>query len=85
MLLSLNHLSVESGLVQSGLLFGIPLLSLITMAIQANRLKKGWQTSYDAPASYQVRIKPIEWPRKLIFGITFLGLFIAIVALNYSY
>lgn len=66
---------------RSGLALGLPLLSLVTMARQGLRLRKGLQASYDAN-DFLVCAGGSSRLAKGVFGIAFGGLFAAILALD---
>ncbi|MCX2533695.1 RDD family protein [Plesiomonas shigelloides] len=65
-----------------GLAAGVPLINLITMSNQGDRLNKGKAASYDEPAGYVVIARPIGVISKLGFGFVFLLLFAIIAALS---
>lgn len=70
-------------LCASGLAFGIPVIFLFTAAVQARRLGRGQQASYDENTGYRVRSRPTGWVRKFIFAIAFLGLYMSMTVLNH--
>ncbi|MDR0881065.1 MAG: RDD family protein, partial [Candidatus Adiutrix sp.] len=66
----------------AGLAFGLPIIYLITMARQGQRLARGQQTSYDESTGYRVRAKQIGWIRRLGFGLVFTGLLLVMAVFN---
>lgn len=58
---------------RAGLAFGLPGISLLTMARQALRLRKGMQASYDAN-DFLVHARPTGWLAKGLFAVGFAGL-----------
>lgn len=66
---------------RSGLACGLPLVSLVTMARQGLRLRKGLQASYDAN-DFLVCAGGSSRLARGLFGIAFAGLFAAILALD---
>ncbi len=69
------------GLWRAGLCFGLPAISLVTMARQALRLRKGLQASYDGK-DFVVRAAPAGWLAKGVFAVAFAGLFATILLLD---
>lgn len=66
---------------RDGLALGLPLLSLVTMARQGLRLRKGMQASYDK-TDFLVSAGASGWVAKGVFGAAFAGLFCAILILD---
>ncbi|KFI08159.1 RDD family protein [Massilia sp. BSC265] len=66
---------------RDGLALGLPLISLVTMARQGLRLRKGLQASYDKN-DFLVSASPKGWLAKSVFGTAFAGLFGAILILD---
>ncbi|MFC0250515.1 RDD family protein [Massilia consociata] len=66
---------------RAGLGFGLPLVSLFTMARQWLRLRKGGAASYD-DKYFLVHAGPVGWFRKTVFGILFCLMFATLVALD---
>ncbi len=69
------------GVWSAGFAFGLPAISLLTMARQALRLRKGEPASYDDDY-FQVRARPVRRWRKLVFAVAFLALFLVVVLLD---
>ncbi|MCC2973757.1 RDD family protein [Massilia sp. IC2-476] len=66
---------------RAGLGLGLPAVSLLTMARQGLRLRKGVQASYDGK-DFLVSASPRGWLAKGVFGLAFAGLFSTIVILD---
>lgn len=66
---------------RAGLALGLPAISLLAMARQGLRLRKGLQASYDRN-DFLVRARPVGRLAKAVFALAFAGLFAAIVALD---
>lgn len=66
---------------RDGLAFGLPAISLVTMARQGLRLRKGIQASYDKN-DFLVHTQPVGWLAKGLFGTAFAGLFAIILVLD---
>lgn len=66
---------------RSGLGLGLPAVSLVTMARQGLRLRKGVQASYDGK-DFLVSASPRGWLAKGVFGLAFCSLFTTIVILD---
>jgi uncharacterized RDD family membrane protein YckC len=69
------------GIWRAGLGLGLPAISLLTMARQGLRLRKGVQASYDTNA-FVVRASPTGRLARAVFGLAFAGLFAAIMLLD---
>jgi hypothetical protein len=69
------------GMWRAGLGLGLPAISLVTMAWQGLRLRKGVQASYDINA-FVVRANPTGRLAKGVFGLAFAGLFATIMVLD---
>ncbi|VXB90449.1 RDD family protein [Massilia sp. 9I] len=66
---------------RAGLGLGLPAVSLVTMARQGLRLRKGIQTSYDG-SYFLVSASPTGWVAKAVFALAFVGLFAIIMILD---
>jgi hypothetical protein len=66
----------------SGLAFGIPLINLITLAWQHDRLKKGLKATYDQTSARDVRVIGRSPLGSVIFTLAFVGLFLAMLVVN---
>ncbi len=66
---------------RDGLALGLPLISLVTMARQGLRLRKGVQASYDKD-DFLVSASATGWLAKGVFGTAFVSLFCAILILD---
>lgn len=66
---------------RDGLALGLPVISLVTMARQGLRLRKGVQASYDK-RDFLVSASSTGWLAKGVFGTAFAGLFSAILILD---
>lgn len=69
------------GVWSAGFGFGLPAVSLLTMARQGLRLRRGEAASYDDDY-FLVRARPVRWWRKIVFAISFLLLFLVVVVLD---
>jgi uncharacterized RDD family membrane protein YckC len=69
------------GVWSAGFGFGLPAISLLTMARQGLRLRRGEAASYDDDY-FLVRAQPVGWVRRIAFGIAFLVLFLVVVVLD---
>ncbi|QOY92938.1 RDD family protein [Massilia sp. UMI-21] len=66
---------------RSGLALGLPAISLLAMARQGLRLRKGLQASYDRNA-FLVRARPVGRLAKGVFAMAFTGMLAAIIAFD---
>ena len=66
---------------RDGLALGLPLISLVTMARQGLRLRKGMQASYDKD-DFLVSAGATGWLARGVFGTAFVSLFSAILILD---
>jgi len=69
------------GVWSAGFGFGLPAVSLLTMARQGLRLRRGEAASYDDDY-FLVRAQPVRWWRKIVFAIAFFILFLVVVVLD---
>ncbi|GIZ50261.1 RDD family protein [Noviherbaspirillum aridicola] len=67
----------------AGLGFGIPPVSLLTMARQSNRLVKGLQASYDEAAGHRVHARAAGIGRRAAFGVLFCVSVASLAGLRY--
>lgn len=77
-----QYLERNFSIWKSGFAFGVPLFNLYTMAKQSNRVIKYGVASYDELTGYRVRAKPIGLLRKILFGVLFLSVLVALGALK---
>ena len=76
-----SYLARNLSMWGSGLAFGLPLLSLIAMAYQAARLRKGKSATYDA-AEFQAVQREVNVGRRLLFAAAFLTVLVANLVLS---
>jgi len=69
------------GVWSAGFGFGLPAVSLLTMARQGLRLRRGDAASYDQDY-FLVRARPVRCWRKTVFGLAFISLFLVVVVLD---
>ncbi|WP_288380070.1 RDD family protein [uncultured Massilia sp.] len=69
------------GVWGAGFAFGLPAVSLLTMARQGLRLGRGEPASYDDDY-FLVRARPVGWCRKTVFALAFIALFLVVVLLD---
>lgn len=77
-----EYLSRNSRLWFKGFGFGIPFVSLFTMANEGNRIDRELPASYDGKTNDRVRSKPITIGRKIVFGLAFVTVFIGLKVLD---
>lgn len=70
-----DHLSRNSRLWLQGFALGVPLLSMISLIVQAHRVRNSGYTTYDYPQKIEVLSKPIGVPRAAV-GYTLALLFL---------